>query len=94
MEKIFNETKLWERTWAKLVNLDTYCDEPERRVAAYCYDLQIRQRKSVTQYFGFFLCFYIIYLLISIHLCAEMEDSKRRAYIKQQVAAKKKQEGS
>ena len=30
--------------------------------------------------------------MISVHLCAEMEDSKRRAYIKQQ-AAKKKQEG-
>ena len=30
---------------------------------------------------------------MSIHFCVEMEDSIRRAYIKQQ-AAKKKQEGS
>ena len=39
--------------WAKLVTLDTlfwYRDEPESTTAAHCYDLQIRQRKSVTQY--------------------------------------------
>ena len=37
LEKNFNKTKLKERTWAKLVNLDTlywYCDGPEPTTAA------------------------------------------------------------
>ena len=41
LEKIFNKTKLKERTWAKLVNLDTlhqYCDGLEPTRAACRYD--------------------------------------------------------
>ena len=44
----FNKTKLSERMWAKLVNLDTlhwYCDGLEPTAAAQCYDCQVRQRK-------------------------------------------------
>ena len=40
LEKIFNKTKLEERTWAKLVNLNTlhwYCDGPELTRAALQY---------------------------------------------------------
>ena len=51
LEKIFNKTKLKERTWAKLVNLDTlywYCDEPELTIAARRYNAQVHQCKSVT----------------------------------------------
>ena len=53
LEKIFSKTKLEERTWAKLVNLNTvhwYCDEPEPTPAAIKYEERTRQRKSVTFY--------------------------------------------
>ena len=51
MEKIFSKTKPEERTWAKLVNLNTvhwYCDGPEPTTAAIKYEERTRQRKSVT----------------------------------------------
>ena len=41
LEKIFNKTKLEERTWAKLVNLDAlhwYCDGPELTIVARRYE--------------------------------------------------------
>ena len=41
LEKIFNKTKLKDRTWAKLVNLDTlywYCDGPEPTIATHRYE--------------------------------------------------------
>ena len=49
-KRIFAKTKSEERTWAKLVTLDTihwYCDGPEPTLAAVKYDTRIRQRKSV-----------------------------------------------
>ena len=58
LEKIFNKTKLEERTWAKLVNLDTlhwYCDGPMPTATAHRYGLQVRQRKPITPHFDFFL---------------------------------------
>ena len=51
LEKIFSKTKPEERTWAKLVNLNTvhwYCDGPEPSTAAIKYEERTRQRKSVT----------------------------------------------
>ena len=51
MEKIFSKTKPEERTWAKLVNLNTvhwYYDGPEPTPAAIKYEERTRQRKSVT----------------------------------------------
>ena len=53
LEKIFSKTKPEERTWAKLVNLNTihwYCDGPEPTLAAIKYEECTRQRKSVTFY--------------------------------------------
>ena len=50
LERIFTTTKPVERTWAKLVNLNTvhwYCDEPEPTPAAIKYEERTRQRKSV-----------------------------------------------
>ena len=57
MEKIFLKTKLEERTWAKLVNLNTvhwYCDGPEPSTAAIKYEERTRQRKSVTPFLNYF----------------------------------------
>ena len=54
LEKIFSKTKPEERTWAKLVNLNTvhwYCDGPEPTTAAIKYEERTRQRKSVTLFF-------------------------------------------
>ena len=50
LERIFAKSKLEERTWAKLVNLNTvhwYCDRPEPTLAAIKYEERTRQRKSV-----------------------------------------------
>ena len=95
MEKIFTTTKLFERLWTKLVTLDTlhwYCDGPKPTTVARHYDIEIRQCKSVPQNLDFLSCF-SSYLTL-FYFCVEMEESRRRAYIKQQVATKKKQEGS
>ena len=54
LEKIFSKTKPEERTWAKLVNLNTvhwYCDGPEPTAAAIKYEECTRQRKSVISFF-------------------------------------------
>ena len=51
LERIFNKTKPEERTWAKLVTLNTiywYCDEPEPTPEAIRYDNRVCQCKSVT----------------------------------------------
>ena len=88
MEKIFSKTKPEERTWAKLVNLDTvhwYCDEPEPTAAAIKYEKRTRQRKSVTYFFFLFIRF-------DFHpstLVSEMVDAKRRAAIKSKAAKNK-----
>ena len=53
LERIFSKTKPEERTWAKLVNLNTvhwYCDRPEPTSVAIKYKERTRQRKSVTLY--------------------------------------------
>ena len=50
IERIFAKTKPEERTWAKLVTLNTihwYCDGPEPTPVAVKYDAKIRKRKSV-----------------------------------------------
>ena len=50
LERIFAKTKQEERTWAKLVTLNTihwYCDGPEPMPAAVKYEAKIRRRKSV-----------------------------------------------
>ena len=50
LERIFAKSKPEERTWAKLVNLNTvhwYCDGPEPTPAAIKYDERTRQCKSV-----------------------------------------------
>ena len=55
LERIFNKSKLEERTWAKLVTLETlhwYCDRLEPTTATRRYDAQVRQRESVTLYLG------------------------------------------
>ena len=53
-------TKLLERSWIKLVTLDTlhwYCDGLEPTEAAHCYDSQMHKYKSVAHYLLFFLAF-------------------------------------
>ncbi|KAK9993698.1 hypothetical protein SO802_023401 [Lithocarpus litseifolius] len=48
LEKIFTKTKLSERSWSKLVTLDTlhwYCDSPEPTKAARRYDTRVLLRK-------------------------------------------------
>ena len=53
MEKIFSKTKLEERMWAKLVNLNTvhwYCDGPEPTTTAIKYEERTRQRKFVISF--------------------------------------------
>ena len=50
LERIFAKSKPEERTWAKLMNLNTvhwYCDGPEPTPAAIKYEERTRQRKSV-----------------------------------------------
>ena len=50
LEKNFAKTKPEERTWAKLVTLDTihwYCDGPKPTPADIKYDARIHQRKFV-----------------------------------------------
>ena len=47
------KSKLEERAWAKLVNLNIdhwYCDGPEPTSAAIKYEEHTRQRKSVDPY--------------------------------------------
>ena len=50
LERIFAKSKPEERTWAKLVNLNTvhwYCDGPEPTLVAIKYEEHTHQRKSV-----------------------------------------------
>ena len=72
---------LSERMWAKLVNLDAlhwYCDGPEPIVAAYRYERQVRQHKSIAQHVGFFflLLNYLTYY-IHPHLCRNGRQQKK-----------------
>ena len=64
MEKIFSKTKPEERTWVKMVNLNTvhwYCDGPEPSTAAIKYEERTRQRKSITPFLN-----YLDLLLLSL----------------------------
>ena len=88
LERIFSKTTLEERTWAKLVNLNTvhwYCDEPEPIPTAIKYEEHIRQRKPVSIHIQFD-CFLRTYP----SSFSEMEDAKRRAVIRNLAAKKKK----
>ncbi|XP_075633908.1 uncharacterized protein LOC142606444 [Castanea sativa] len=52
LERIFNKTKLQERTWAQLVTLDTlnwYCDGPEPSSAARQYDNRVRKQMDAAR---------------------------------------------
>ena len=60
LEKIFITTKLSEKSWIKLVTLDTlhwYYDGPKPTKAANHYDRQMHNLKSVAQYLLFLLAF-------------------------------------
>ena len=64
LEKIFTKSKLEERTWAKLVNLNTvhwYCDGPEPTPTAIKYEERTRQRKSVDPFCLISLCLWPTY---------------------------------
>ena len=93
LDRIFNKTNLEERTWAKLVTLDTlhwYCDGPEPTTAACRYNAQVHQREFVALY----LCFlWLFYTLTIVLLCVEIDDAKRISHIKQQAAMQKQQGG-
>ena len=57
MEKIFLKTKPEERTWAKLVNLNTvhwYCDGAEPSTAVIKYEECTCQHKFVTLFLNYF----------------------------------------
>ncbi|XP_075653876.1 uncharacterized protein LOC142624224 [Castanea sativa] len=52
LERIFNKTKLEERTWAQLVTLDTlhwYCDGPEPTSAAHRYNSRVRKQMDAAK---------------------------------------------
>ena len=93
LDRIFNKTNLEERTWAKLVTLDTlhwYCDGSEPTTAACRYNAQVHQREFVALY----LCFlWLFYTLTIVLLCVEIDDAKRISHIKQQAAMQKQQGG-
>ena len=62
LERIFAKTKPEERTWAKLVTLNTihrYCDGPKPTPVAIKYDAKIHRCKSVVlilfEQFSFFI---------------------------------------
>ena len=92
LEQIFR-IKLSDRTWAKLVTLNTihwYCEGPKPTVAAYHHDSQARQHKSIAYYFSFLI--YSSLPNFFFHPSyAKMEDERRRAYIKQQATVQKKE---
>ena len=53
LKKTFTKSQPKERTWAKLINLNTihwYCDGPEPTPTAIKYKERTRQRKSLDPY--------------------------------------------
>ena len=89
LEKIFSKTKPEERTWTKLVNLNTvhwYCDGTEPTAAAIKYEERTRQHKSVIPFFSLLICFEFY---PSTPVPAEMDDVKRRAAIRSKAAKNK-----
>ena len=92
LERIFAKSKPEERTWAKLVNLNTvhwYCDELEPTPVAIKYEEQTWQCKSVVPFCLHSLCLSPTYPSSSL----EMDDAKRRAVIRLQ-ATKTKEAGA
>ena len=88
LEKIFTKSKLEERTWAKLVNLNTvhwYCDRHEPTQVAIRYDERTRQRKFVVSFCLTDLCLCPTYPSSFL----EMDDAKRRAAIRLQATKNK-----
>ena len=84
LEKIFVKSKPEERTWAKLVNLNTvhwYCDGPEPTPAAIRYEERTRQRKFVDPFSLIGLFLWPTYL----SFISEMDDAKRRVAIRLQA---------
>ena len=78
-----------ERTWAKLVNLNTvhwYCDGPEPTAAAIKYEECTCQRKSVISFISLLICFEFY---PSTPVSVEMDDAKRRAAIRSKAAKNK-----
>ena len=89
LENFFSKTKPEERTWAKLVNLNTvhwYCDGPEPTAAAIKYEERTRQRKSVTSFLPLLIHFEFY---PSTLVSTEMDDAKRRAAIRSKAAKNK-----
>ena len=88
LERIFAKSKPEERTWAKLVNLNTihwYCNEPEPTQAAIKYEERTRQRKSIVSFCLNSLCLCPTYQSSFL----EMDDAKTRATIRLQAAKNK-----
>ena len=89
LEKIFAKSRPKERTWAKLVNLNTvhwYCDGLEPTPAAIRYEERTRQRKSIIPFYLISLSLWQIYPSSPF---LEMDDTKRRAPIRLQAAKNK-----
>ena len=81
LERIFAKSKPEERTWAKLVNLNTihwYCDGLEPTPAAIKYEKCTCQRKSVDPFYLIGLFLWPTYPSSIL----EMDDAKRRAAIR------------
>ena len=84
LENIFNKTKLEERTWAKLVNLNTlhwYCDGPKPTKAALWYKAQVQAHKSIT--FSFLSCLFqssmsILYFFLQKWMLLREESSSSK----------------
>ena len=88
LEKIFKKSKLEERTWAKLVNLNTvhwYCDKLEPTQAAIRYEKRTRQRKSIVSFCLTNLCLCPTYPSSFL----EMDNAKWGAAIRLQAAKNK-----
>ena len=88
LERIFAKSKPEERTWAKLVNLNTvhwYCDGPKPTQTAIKYEERTRQHKSIVPFRLNSLCLYPTYLSSFL----EMDDAKRRAIIRLQATKNK-----
>ena len=97
LEKIFR-IPLKERTWKQLVTLDTidqYCEGPEPTDIARCYDKIANKRESIIYYLFFTSLNNSCLTLSPVSFGVEMDDGRRRAFIRKQVTehAKKRLEG-
>ena len=84
LDRIFAKSKQEERTWARLINLNTihwYYDGPKPTQAAIKYEERTRQRKSIIPFCLNSLCLCLTYLSTFL----EMDCTKRRAAIRLQA---------